>query len=115
MSRLLTLSVVVLSLTACAHQAPKTDGPAIQRTDTQAQPSADNAALASQVDSKDVKDYICYLCTLPQPERWEKAKALITNNHLIALCAFDKDHPVPENLPHGTLTIPGCQIPDDHP
>ena len=105
------MAAIALIMTACAHPVPKPDTTTTPRTVTTEQQAPENQALAAQLDSKDVKAYVCYLCTLPQPERWEKAKALLTANHLLASCAFDDDHPVPDDPGPGTIaTIPSCPV-----
>jgi uncharacterized lipoprotein YajG len=111
-----TVAALTLIMTACAHQVAKTDASTAPRTVTTEQQSPENQELAAQLESKDVKAYVCYLCTLPQPERWEKAKALLTANHLLASCAFDKDHPIPVNPGPGTIATsrPACTIEKDH-
>jgi cytochrome c5 len=106
-----TVAALTLVMTACAHQVTKTDASPTPQTVTVDQQAAENAALAAQLESKDVKEYVCYLCTLPEPERCKKAKELLAANRLLASCAFDDDCPVPEDPGPGTIaTIPACPV-----
>lgn len=107
-----TVAALTLIMTACAHQVPKTDAPTTPSTVTTEVQTPENQELAAALESKVVKAYVCYLCTLPQPDRWGKAKTLLTTNHLIASCAFDKDHPIPANTGPGAVatTRPVCPV-----
>jgi uncharacterized lipoprotein YajG len=112
-----TVAALTFIMTACAHQVPNTATSTTSHTVTTEQPTPENQALAAQLESKDVKAYVCYLCTLPQPERWKKAKELLAANNLLASCAFDDDYPVPKETGPGMIAtiIPACPILDDHP
>ena len=105
MLRKLVIGSLALSMAACAHQMQKTDASRTSPAEGPRQQSERERALTAQLDSKDVRSYADYICGLPQPERWEKAKALLATNNLVAACAFDKDHPLPEDSNRGPIAI----------
>ena len=120
MSRPLACVSLCVSLAACAvtpHEVPaqKVSGEAAAQENR----VAENPALTEQLKQlkrKDIQEYVCYLCTLSQPERWEKAKSLLSDNSVQATCAFDKDHPVPADLVHRRIaTMNACPAPADPP
>ena len=105
MLRELTIAALTLLTVSCAvptHRA-NTSGTSTQQTSPQ--DIERMQALNSQLDSKDVQAYAEYLCSLPQPERWEKAKALLASNSLIATCAFDESHPMPQDSKRGPVAV----------
>jgi hypothetical protein len=90
---------LALIICACATPSPKSDTSSTRRQ---------TAELKSQLDSPVVQEEVQHLAKLPQPERWEKAKELLANKHILASCAFDKDHPVPEDPTRDGYAIVPC-------
>lgn len=105
MLRELAIATLTLVTGACSSSMHKTDTPDTSRQQTAAQDAERMRALSAQLDNNDVQAYVEYVCGLPQPERWEKAKSLLANNHLVAACAFDKDHPMPEDSNRGPIAV----------
>lgn len=87
--------MAALASIICACAAP------VQKSDT-------NSVLRTQLDSPAVQEEVQQLAGLPQPERWEKAKELLLNKHILATCAFDTDHPVPEDPTRSGYAIVPC-------
>jgi hypothetical protein len=113
-SKLLMVSVLGVYLVGCAHEAPKTV-PATATPPATEEQQVEDGQLTAQLKRKDIREYVCYLCGLPQPERWETAKALLADNRVLASCAFDKDHLIPEDQMYGPIaTIPACPIEPAH-
>jgi hypothetical protein len=100
--------LIIVSATlmaACTTSARKGDTADASQAAGPRQQSETERALTAQLDSNDVQAYVAYVCGLPQPERYEKAKALLQANHLVATCAFDKEHPLPEDRNRGPVAI----------
>ena len=116
MSKLLMVSVLGVFLLGCAHEAPKTVPATAAPRAAVEQRVAEDEQLTAQLKRKDIREYVCYLCGLPQPERWEKAKDLLADNRVLASCAFDKEHLIPDDQMHGPIaTMPACPIEPAHP
>ena len=105
MLRELAIATLALVTGACSSVMHKADTPDTSTQQTAAQDAERMQALSAQLDNEGVQTYVEYLCGLPQPERWEKAKALLANNHLVAACAFDESHPVPEDSNPGPIAV----------
>jgi hypothetical protein len=101
------IAALALIISACATQVPRSDASSTRRQTAEQRAVADSE-LRGQLDSPIVKEEVQHLSTLPQPERWEKAKELLANKHILASCAFDKDHPVPEDPTRGGYAIVPC-------
>ena len=115
MSKQLMILMLGTSLVACAHNPAKNALPEPARSTAEEHRRAEDAQLTAQLDSKEVQDYVCYICGLPQPERWEKAKALLANNRVLAACAIDEDHPIPQEFMKGEIaSVPACPAETDH-
>jgi len=93
------LAALALIICACAAPPPKSDISGTRRQ---------TAELKSQLDNPVIQEEVQNLARLPQPERWEKAKELLANKHILATCAFDKDHPVPQDPTRGAYALVPC-------
>ena len=93
MLREFTIAALALLTVSCATPTHKADTSGTSPQQTSRQDIERMQALNAQLDSNEVQAYAAYLCSLPQPERWEKAKALLATNNLVVGCAFDESHP----------------------
>jgi hypothetical protein len=90
-------------LAACAHAPSNTT----TQTASAAESEQYEKLLTDQLARQDVAKYVTYIDSLPQPERWERAKEFFCTNHLMVVSAFDKEHPVPTECQNGpAATVP---------
>jgi hypothetical protein len=86
----LTVATMLLIDGASAYQTSQPQQRGEPLTVTRAEPSAAERTIATQLERP--------VCSLAQPERWQKAKDLLARNHLLASCAVDTEHPMPSGI-----------------